>query len=951
MFMFVILTAQALVVIPQFEKINIQKAYDDSNEGLRAVEEELDAMMVTVTDYAIWDDTYFFTLDKNKDYVAANFTPNTLANLNLTYVGILNDSDIFYSLNIRGDDQETAAINQALTGLKISQGSETSGFLTAGEKTYMFAARQIQTTDMSKSSDYYFIFMREYRDYMNEDLGSLPSLSLSLLDLPTMEDQERSEIEKLFASRNYATRDYELRNYTTQDQTTPEYAANNYNFADKTVYQMNDNYIGAYTYLINSDAQPFAVLKSETDNSIIIESHKLVFRTYIFVLSLGLILTFIISLFVNRSIIRPVNRLKSGMDAILVNSEAETIISRSNMARRNDEIGDLTNSFLSASEEIKVARTKSQCLNEQLETMVQQRTEALESANKELLLYGKSFEETSEGLFITDLTGNIVKCNRAYAGITGYAKEELYGKNPRILKSGRHPTDFYKNLWNSLRDDGKWEGEIWDKRKNNQLFPAWMTIDVIREDNGMPAYFVGVLSDLTEMKEMEIQLERMAYYDVLTGLANRVLFEDHLQKAIAKAQRYHYKVAVVYIDLDGFNMVNDTFGHRNGDFLLKEMARRIRNFIRETDLVSRLGGDEFSIVLEGVKDQSDLVKIANSLLIDISRDIVIEGEMISISGSIGIAMYPEDGTDVGEILKKADAALHLSKMTGKNCYSFASNNDEIRMIPKIIMINRLKKAIERTEFNLLYQPQFRACLNENAAGKNNGEDYQQELFGAEALIRWQNDKGSIYMPDEFIELAEESGLIIPVGEWVIEEACATIREMEQLGRPVPVSVNVSIKQFKSKRLVEVIKSNIRNANIAAEHLFIEITESIFAEDEAKVICSINELKDLGIQIVLDDFGKGYSSLGIVSKLPFDFIKIDKVFIQNAALQEENNLATTILTMAEKLNMRAICEGVETREQLEYLLKNGASIFQGFYFSKPLPKETYINLSQKTHDKK
>jgi diguanylate cyclase (GGDEF)-like protein len=417
----------------------------------------------------------------------------------------------------------------------------------------------------------------------------------------------------------------------------------------------------------------------------------------------------------------------------------------------------------------------------------------------------------------------------------------------------------------------------------------------------------------------------------LTGLPNRALFYIHLRKAIARVKQANTKIAVLFIDLDGFKLVNDTFGHSNGDLLLIEVGNRISQNIRETDLLSRWGGDEFTMILENIREKADVEKIVSDLLYNISREITISGERISIGASVGIAIFPDVGDSIEEIMINADKAMYTSKANGKNCYTFATGQVVPYEIPKIIMINRLKRAIASNAFHLVYQPQIAVEAN------------HCRIFGAEALIRWTDGDGQTYLPEEFISLAEETGMINALGQWVIDEACQMIREMEARGIRVPISINVSVMQFKSYDLVGAVKQAVEKYQIDPKLLYMEITENIFVEDELQTLLAIIALKQLGIKLVLDDFGKGYSSLGLISQLPFDLIKVDKSFTQGIGLEKEKKLAAMIISIGEVLNLQTIVEGVETREQVDFHGHNGGKIYQGYYFSKPLEKSDFIDL--------
>ena len=769
-----ILSAQSLGVIPKFKEINIEKAYDEIDEGLRVTEDEINNMSVIASDYAIWDDTYIFTNDRNDNYISDNFTKDTLANLNVSFAGIYSDNSLFSSFNTFADPEEAKLLEQALLKLGFSQSDEISGFITSGDKTYMFASKRISTTDGSQSSNYHFVFVRDYLDYTNEKLSTIPGASLEIIEFSAMTTEEKQHLENLFS--------------------TQKYESDKSHLSKKTVYEMpTEDFIVVYTYLYDVNGEPFAVMKSKTSTSIILESRNLVIQTAVFLFIIGVALALIVAFYINRSMIRPINRLKAGLNLILKQCNTTDLTNDFSVFLRNDEIGDLTRNFIKVSDDIKAARGESERVN--------------------------------------------------------------------------------------------------------------------------------------------AQLKKMAFYDTLTGLPNRSLFYDHFEQAISRSTRNNYITAVLFIDLDGFKLVNDSFGHNNGDLFLIEIGKRIKKHIRESDLVSRLGGDEYTVVCEDIKEKSDLVKIADDILVEISRDFIISGKTISVSASIGIAIFPDDGDTFEELIIKADSAMYRSKTNGNNCYAFASSADKIKDIPKIILISRLKKASEHSEFQLVYQSQVKIDANET------------KIFGAEVLVRWTDENGQILTPDDFINLEEETGLIIPIGQWVIEEACKTIRELERLDKQIPISVNVSIKQFKSKDLVDIVKSAIEKNHINPQHLFIETTGSIFPEDETKVLSIIKELKALGVKIVLNDFWTGYSSLSLVSRLPFDFFKVDMSFIQNLGNIEEKNLGIVIISMVETLNMQSIIEGVETREQVDYFLKNGGKIFQGRYFSEPLKKEDFFDLLQ------
>ena len=911
-FILIISIEQIFMILPKFETINIQKAYNNINEGIRVLNDERTNMAIIVSDYAVWDDTYLYTQNKDEKYIETNFTEDTLANLNMSFVGVYGKNGFLFSLNTFADDQQTQMLQDEILKSEPLKSQNANGFLTVKDKTYMVATKKISTTDESMTSDYYFTFVRDYLDFTNRKLEEIPGASLKILDFMEMTEEQKQYLLNLSSTNETST---------VKAESPLE-----------TFYKIPDyGPMQAYSYLKDIDEKPFAVLQSETDTNIIAEGRSSMHQTGVILVLFGITIALVSAFFVRRNIISPLNHLKDGLNRILETESAPKNDNVNFLIDRSDEIGELYKNFISVSHDIKVANEENKRINNHLETLVEERTKALKAANNELILYGETFEETSESLVITDPNGKIIMCNKSYELLSGYSKKELYGKNPRIIKSGSQEREDYEELWAELRKVGKWQGEVGNLKKNGQIVPVWLNIDTIRNEADVVTHYVGAMSDMTIKKDMQIQLEKMAFYDTLTGLPNRALFYLHLQKAITRAVHYDFLIAILFIDLDGFKLVNDTFGHRNGDLLLIEVGKRISTHIRESDLVSRWGGDEFTIVLENINEKTDVIKIVNDLLYNISQDITVSGERISIGASVGIAIYPDDGETVEQIMIKADTAMYTSKTSGKNCYTFASNDDKNYEIPKIIMMNRLKKAVDNSEFYLVYQPQIQTSFNKS------------RIYGAEALIRWADEDGNTHMPDEFIHLAEETGMINVIGEWVIDEACRMIRELNDLEVYLPISVNVSIVQFKTNDLITKVKNAIEKNQIDPQYLYLEITENTFADDELQILSYIRELKTLGIKIVLDDFGKGYSSLGLITQLPFDILKVDKTFTQNNGLEKEKKLAKMIISIGDILDIQSIIEGVETLDQVDFHLKHGGSIYQGYFFSRPIDKNDFIDL--------
>ncbi|KAF5078890.1 EAL domain protein [anaerobic digester metagenome] len=911
-FILIISAEQIFLILPRFEKINLEKATDTVDEGLRVMGDELDNIAMIVSDYAIWDDTYNYTLTRDENFIANNFTDATMDNLNMALVGIYGKDGFLFSYDRLADSSQAAAIKNEVLARFDPEQHERTGFITVGDKTYMFSCEVISTTDESQHADFHIIFLRDYLETVNQKLAEIPGAKLEIIEFQGMTEAQQLHIERVF------------QNYLGQGANA---ATGRLVFGEP----INARELVVYSFLTNLEGQRFAVIRSKTSANIIAEGQNSLHQTGVILVLFGITIAALTALFVRRFIIDPLNHLKIGLDTLIDPGAIPASGYNPGLQRRQDEIGELYQKFLYVSADIKAANAENKRINNQLETMVLDRTKALKAANAKLILYGESFEETSEGLLVTDPQGHIIMCNKAFSALSGCSRDELVGQKPQLVNPVTDQSDFYEALWDALKTRGSWEGELCYLHKNHTIKPIWLSFNAIRNEDKKITHYVGACSDLTGQKEMEDQLEQMAFYDGLTGLPNRSLFYIHLRKVVSRIKQDGGKMAVLFIDLDGFKLVNDTFGHSNGDQLLIEVGKRIGQHIRETDLLSRWGGDEFTVILDNIREKSDVKKIVSDLLYHISREIMIAGECISIGASVGIAIFPDAGDSIEQIMINADKAMYVSKSSGKNCYTFAKSPEQQLEIPKIVMINRLKRAIISNAFHLSYQPQIVV------------EAGRCQIFGAEALIRWTDEDGHTYMPDDFIALAEETGMINALGQWVINEACQAIREFMALGIAVPISINVSVTQFKSDDLVGTVKQAVKENRIDPQLLYMELTENIFVEDEKKTLTAIKALKELGIKIVLDDFGKGYSSLGLISQMPFDLIKVDKCFTQGIGLEKEKKLAAMIISIGEVLNLQTIVEGVETREQVDFHGQNGGRIYQGYYFSKPLEKTEFMDL--------
>jgi diguanylate cyclase (GGDEF)-like protein/PAS domain S-box-containing protein len=562
---------------------------------------------------------------------------------------------------------------------------------------------------------------------------------------------------------------------------------------------------------------------------------------------------------------------------------------------------------------------------------LRQAQEELQKNAESLRLAGKVFENSTEGIIITDTKAKILQVNRAFTTITGYSETEAIGKTPRLLRSDRHDAAFYQTMWASLIEFGYWQGEIWNRRKNAEVYPEWLSIIAIRDEQGETINYLSVFADLTEKKLAEAHAHHLAHYDPLTELPNRLLLEDRLKQALTTAQHNNWLVAVLYLDLDRFKTINDTLGHPFGDKLLQAVAERLAGSIRDSDTIARFSGDEFTIVLSNVGSQHNTELIAKKVLDALADPFNLEQQEVFITPSIGIAFFPLDADNKDDMIRCADAAMSHAKARGGNNFHFYSADMNVATSQRLTMETQLRKALERNEFVLHYQPQVSL--------------HSGQIIGMEALVRWQHPERGLVAPGEFIPLLEETGLIVPVGEWVLRTACAQNSAWLAAGLPpLRVAVNLSAHQFRQSGLAAIVGKALQDAGLAPDHLELEITESIMIQDLQTTITTLHQLHALGIQISIDDFGTGYSSLSYLKRLPISKIKIDQSFIRDICNDTDDGaIAHAVISLGHSLKMQVIAEGVETLEQLEHLRAQGCDEIQGYYFSRPLPAEAFFQL--------
>ncbi|SFC69049.1 EAL domain-containing protein [Pseudoalteromonas denitrificans] len=559
----------------------------------------------------------------------------------------------------------------------------------------------------------------------------------------------------------------------------------------------------------------------------------------------------------------------------------------------------------------------------ELEVVLEQRDIALKKSQKNLYLAKKIINASLDGIMITDSAGTILQVNPAFTSLTGYEAQEVMGQNPNILSSGKHDEQFYDKMWEVLRRERVWQGEIYNKKKSGELFLEWLTIIEIRENEDEELLYAAIFSDITERKKAEKRITALAYFDELTHLPNRRLFSDRLEMALATANRDQQKLVVMFLDLDHFKQVNDTLGHSIGDLLLQQVGMRLQTYVKAGDTLARLGGDEFTLLLTEVDDVNEILIYATQLISSLEQPFNIQDHEISITTSIGAAVYPDDGLDSDTLLKHADVAMYRSKELGRNSFQLYKPAMNARSLERMVMESKLNKALRNNAFELFYQPKIDAS--------------NFKVVGVEALIRWQDiDLGTI-SPGSFIPLAEELGLIIDLDIWVLNQACKQIKHWlddgVQFGK---VSINISALHLTKGNLVFAVRNALNLWCIPAQLLEIEVTETSFISSMSEAKKVLNALKALDVNIALDDFGTGYSALSYLTQLPIDTLKIDASFIAKIPDEYGNSqIVKAIVALAQSLGLELVAEGVEKEKQLKFLQEIGCNIIQGYFFSKAL----------------
>jgi diguanylate cyclase (GGDEF)-like protein/PAS domain S-box-containing protein len=899
---------QRAILLPRFHAQEANAALQSLDQVISGINREALHMEDLARDWSVRDDAYDFMVGGSASYLANSLSRDALRPAGVDFVAICDtDGSIRYQAIYhwgRGTMQPASLLSSpAPRGLLSATNPKAgiTGLIDSPRGVLAVASTPILRTDGSGPSRGRIIMGRFIDPAFAASIAEQTSLSL---DLRPARDMDQSEVSSIVARGG--------------------------RMAEPTD---SGRVISAFGLMRDLSGSPVLVVRTQIPQTLSTWARATMKIANVLFYSFGTAFFLVLFFLLQRLVVRPI----TAMEVQLARSESdENAVIPPAIASRRDEIGSLAATFTHLQDTLSARRRELQKVNESLEAAVEARTSELQTKNEDLRLMAKIFESTAESIVVTDLGGTILRVNPAFCRTSGYGEKELLGRNPRMMKSGRHQPSFYEALWKKLAADGSWSGEIWDRRKTGDIFPRWLSINLIRNEVGAPVAYVGISSDITDIKHAEERLHQLAYFDSLTGLPNRSLFLDRLERSLARGQRYGLRIALLFIDLDRFKYVNDAMGHSAGDVLLTEVARRVVARVRKVDTVCRVGGDEFTVILEQIRRSEDAGTISQAIIEEIGRPITVNGREVFIGASIGIAVYPYDDSTAEGLTRKADAAMYHAKTAGRNSFRFVSGQTDTISQARLALDGELRHAQDKKELLLHYQ----ALLSIDG----------KRLLGAEALIRWRRSgTGELMSPGVFIPLAEETGAILHIGSWVLRDACSTAVTWRARGLNLSVSVNVSPRQFAQAGLAREISGVLGETGLPPENLVIELTESTVMADVVAAERIMREIKGVGVSIAIDDFGTGYSSLSYLSRFPVDRLKIDQSFVQKIGkTAHADAIVKAIISMARSLGLGTVAEGVETEAQRQFLAECGCLEGQGYLFSKPIPAETFLPFAESSN---
>ncbi|HRX47834.1 MAG TPA: EAL domain-containing protein [Spirochaetota bacterium] len=883
-----------LYITFKFRETEIQNAKKDMVRILGVLEREIDAVDSYCKDYAFWDDTYYFMIRYDENYVSSNYNVPYLKTQRIHFICHVNlKGKIVYKAVYKPDSFEPADFNEITKDnsvlrdiLSVKNLKEEKGLINSSLGYLMISSRPVSDSYMKAPANGKILMGRFLAREELARISSMLKVNMEILPL------DAGGISSFGITDNGRK------------------GSNNFSV------KCGNDVIRIYSALNDLRGNPIAAALLNYQRDIKAIGVQTVKFTLLLVTALSLFLMGLVLFFLRRGVLQPVEGLTAEALEITRNRDFSRRLPESEV----DEFLIMARSFNSILDMLVDA-------NSNLEAKVIERTSALTTVNQELVLMRQIFEYSLEGIVITNSEAEILSVNPAFTSITGYTSEEVAGENPRMLKSDLHDNFYFENMWKSLKATGHWASEIWNRHKDGKAYPEWLSISAIRDLNGNTTHYVGIFHDISDIKRQEELIKYQAYHDALTGLPNRILLKSRIDKAIAHSTRNKNRFGVIFLDLDNFKVINDSLGHAIGDLLLKEAADRLRRIARNDDTVARLGGDEFIILVEDIADEKPSVILSRRIIQAFREPFCIKGNNLHVGASIGIAMYPEDGEESDSLIKNADAAMYRAKDEGRQTFALFKPSLNESVARKLKIENELRQAINDTNFEVYYQPKM--------------DIKSGSIMGMEGLVRWKHAQG-IISPAEFIPLAEEIGLISEIDRIVMHKAFREVSELINSGMvSMKLALNCSAKSLHYKGLPDIISSALSKYNFKPEWFELEITETSIMRDIEASRAILYMLLETGISITLDDFGTGYSSLSQLKNLPIHTLKIDASFIREI----ENNrndahITESIIAMSRRVGIEVVAEGVEKETQLEFLKNAGCDIAQGYLISRPIPMKDY-----------